>query len=101
MKRFTQGGSMHESQRGDWVTYDEHRRTVDVLADGVKSLMQGKTEISPALRHFLEFGDLPVTLSQPYNVKHEPRIRHHDTECICACGAPWPCSQSDAGAEHG
>jgi len=30
----------------------------------------------------------------PAAVKHEPHIRHHDTECTCACGGPWPCPQS-------
>lgn len=29
-------------------------------------------------------------------VKHEPKIRHHDMECHCSCGGPWPCPETGA-----
>ena len=32
--------------------------------------------------------------------KHEPRIRHHDSECHCSCGGPWPCPESKTGAKQ-
>jgi hypothetical protein len=35
------------------------------------------------------FTDGPVTDAD--GPKHEPRIRHHEMECHCSCGAPWPC----------
>lgn len=71
----------------------------------VKSLAQR----FPAVEGFQPMPDLYGKLSQIDNmtcklphefgaetpVKHEPKIRHHDMECHCSCGGPWPCPETE------
>jgi DNA (cytosine-5)-methyltransferase 1 len=65
-----------------WMTRDELREA-----------------IPPAYSEYIAQQFLVSSLPKK-RIVHEPRIRHHEMECHCSCGGPWPCPQTNTGKPY-
>lgn len=86
------------------MSYDSKCYDLAVHFFGEKDprLQEIAQEIQDAVESFPSDHDGDIALQrlrskQPAEtpVKHEPKIRHHDMECHCSCGGPWPCPETE------